>query len=73
MHNIIEISQISDNDFGSNHGGYNLPMPVLSPPQNTPNPNSTLPRSNLQPETFAEKPPLSSTSSMPAEKCVVSG
>ena len=65
-------SQFSDNDFGSDLGNDNLPAPVFSPPQNTPKPKTTLQRLKLQPETVAENPSLSSTSSMPGGKCVVS-
>lgn len=76
MHNNESI-HISDDDFGSDFDSAaeedllgedsdKMPGPVLSPTQYTP----ALLRSNLQ--AFAENPLRSSTSSMPAEMCVVS-
>ena len=64
---------VSGNGFGSDYGGDNLPGPVLSPPQYMPNPNTALLRSNSQ--SVSEETPWSSstTSSKPAETCVVSG
>ena len=72
---------ISDDDFGSDFdsaaeedllGGDsdNLPVPVLSPTQYTANPTTAPLRSYLS--TLAENPTRRSTSSMPAEMCVVS-
>jgi hypothetical protein len=70
--------EISDDDLDRNfdsaaeedllgEDGDNLPGLVLPPTQYTPKPNTAL---NLP--TSAEKLPQSSTSSMPADMCVVS-
>ena len=70
---------VSDDDLDSNfdfaaeedllgEDGDNLPGPVLPPTQYSPNPNTA-----LYLPTSAEKLSQSSTSSMPADMCVVSG